>query len=127
MPSPKPMRNAFWLRRALVTLAALLPFTVFCAEPLRFPSIPPTPPAEAEKTFQTLHGFHMDLLAAEPMVASPVAIAYDEDGRAYVAEMLDYPYTDKAHHKANQENPTDAPIGRIRLLTDDDGDGKFDR
>jgi len=85
------------------------------------------PPAEAEKTFETLHGFHMDLLAAEPMVASPVAMAYDEDGRCYVAEMVDYPYTDKAHHKASQENPTDAPIGRIRLLTDENGDGKFTR
>ncbi len=95
------------------------------AEPLKFPSIPPLPPSEAEKSFETLHGFHMDLLAAEPMVASPVAIAYDEDGRAYVAEMVDYPYTDKAHHKPNQENPTDAPIGRIRMLIDEKGDGKF--
>ena len=85
------------------------------------------PPAEAEKTFETLHGFHMDLLAAEPMVASPVAMAYDEDGRCYVAEMVDYPYTDKAHHKPNQVNPTDAPTGRIRLLIDEHGDGKFTR
>lgn len=126
-PSPKPTRNASSVLERLVALAILLPGTAFCAEPLKFTSIPPTPPAEAEKTFQTLHGFHMDLLAAEPMVTSPVAMAYDEDGRAYVAEMVDYPYTDKAQHKANQENPTDAPIGRIRMLIDDDGDGKFDR
>jgi putative membrane-bound dehydrogenase-like protein len=94
---------------------------------MKFPSVPPLSPSEAEKSFETLHGFHMDLLAAEPMVASPVAIAYDEDGRAYVAEMVDYPYTDKAHHKPNQENPTDAPIGRIRMLVDEKGDGKFTR
>jgi putative membrane-bound dehydrogenase-like protein len=99
--------------------------TANAADALKFPSVPPVPPAEAAKTFETLHGFHMDLLAAEPMVASPVAMAYDEDGRCYVAEMVDYPYTDKAHHKANQENPTDAPIGRIRLLIDEKGDGKF--
>ena len=98
-----------------------------CSSSLKFPSVPPVPPAEAEKTFETLHGFHMDLLAAEPMVASPVAMAYDEDGRCYVAEMVDYPYTDKAHHKANQENPTDAAIGRIRMLVDEKGDGKFTR
>src|SRR5260221_10310769 len=96
----------------------------FRADGLNFRWVPPVPPAEAEKTFETLHGFHMDLLAAEPMVASPVAMAYDEDGRCYVAEMVDYPYTDKAHHKPNQENPTDAPIGRIRLLVDEKGDGK---
>ena len=125
MPSPIPTPSALWARQRLAALAVLLPLSAFCAEPLKFPSIPPTPPAEAEKTFQTLHGFRMDLLAAEPMVASPVAMAYDEDGRCYVAEMVDYPYTDKAHHKASQENPTDAPIGRIRLLTGDDGTGRF--
>ncbi|TCO91909.1 putative membrane-bound dehydrogenase-like protein [Chthoniobacter flavus] len=126
-PSPKPTRNVFSALERLAALILLLPGAAFGAEPLKFPSIPPTSPAEAEKAFHTLHGFHMDLLAAEPMVASPVAMAYDEDGHAFVAEMVDYPYTDKAHHKANQENPTDAPIGRIRMLFDDDGDGKFDR
>lgn len=124
-PSPKPMPSAFWARNRVTTLAALLPLAAICAEPLKFPSVPPTPTAEAEKTFETLHGFRMELLASEPMVASPVAMAYDEDGRCYVAEMVDYPYTDKAHHKPNQENPTDAPIGRIRLLIDEQGDGKF--
>ena len=69
----------------------------------------------------------MDLLAAEPLVASPVAMAYDENGRAYVCEMRDYPYTDKARHKPNQENPTDQPIGRVRLLEDTNGDGVFDK
>ncbi|MEP6667812.1 MAG: PVC-type heme-binding CxxCH protein [Chthoniobacter sp.] len=126
-PSPKPTPSAFWVRNCFIALAALLALAAIGAEPLKFPSVPPTPPAEAEKTFQTLHGFRMELLAAEPMVASPVAMAYDEDGRCYVAEMVDYPYTDKAHHKPSQENPTDAAIGRIRLLIDDDGDGKFDR
>ncbi len=93
----------------------------------KLPEVPPTPPAEAAKTFRVLDGFRMDLLAAEPLVASPVAMTYDEDGRAYVCEMRDYPYTDKTRHKPNQENPTDDPIGRIRLLTDEDGDGIFDK
>ena len=38
-------------------------------------------------------------------------MAYDENGRAYVCEMRDYPYTDKVHHQRNQENPTDADVG----------------
>ena len=33
----------------------------------------------------------IELVASEPEVTSPVAIAWDEDGRLYVAEMLDYP------------------------------------
>lgn len=93
----------------------------------RLPTVPPTPPEKAVQSFRVLDGFRMELLAAEPLVASPVSITYDENGRAYVCEMRDYPYTDKARHKPNQENPTDEAIGRIRLLEDLDGDGVFDR
>ncbi len=91
------------------------------------PRVPPTAPAEAAATFRVLDGFRMELLVAEPFVSSPVAMTYDENGRAYVCEMRDYPYTNKAKHKPNQENPTDEPIGRIRLLDDIDGDGVFDK
>lgn len=93
----------------------------------RLPFVPPTPPEQAAGKFRVLHGFRMELLAAEPLVASPVAMTYDENGRAYVCEMRDYPYTDKANHKPSQENPTDQPIGRVRLLEDTDGDGDFDK
>jgi putative membrane-bound dehydrogenase-like protein len=70
----------------------------------------------------------MELVAAEPVTTDPVAVAYDEDGRAYVAEMADYPYTDKEHYDADEEgHPTDRNIGRIRLMRDEDGDGRFER
>ncbi|MBL9155023.1 MAG: c-type cytochrome [Verrucomicrobiales bacterium] len=92
-----------------------------------FPETPPTPPEVSAGRVKLLHGFRLELIAAEPLVTDPVDIAYDEDGRAYVAEMNDYPYTDKASHKPNQENPTDAAIGKIRLLVDSDDDGVFDR
>jgi putative membrane-bound dehydrogenase-like protein len=92
-----------------------------------FPRPPALSPEQAVAAFQVLHGFRMELLAAEPLVTDPVAMAYDEDGRAYVCEMNDYPYTDKANHRPSQVNPTDQPIGKVRLLTDDDGDGRFDR
>jgi putative membrane-bound dehydrogenase-like protein len=91
------------------------------------PRVPPKTPGEEAASFRVQDGFRMDLLAAEPLVTSPVAMAYDENGRAYVCEMRDYPYTDKARHKPNQENPTDAPIGRVTLLQDTDGDGRFDQ
>jgi putative membrane-bound dehydrogenase-like protein len=93
----------------------------------KLPATPPTSASDAAKTFRVLDGFRMDLLAAEPLLSSPVAMAYDENGRAYVCEMRDYPYTDKAHHQRNQENPTDAAIGAMRLLEDTDGDGVFDK
>lgn len=105
----------------------LLAQVLVAAEPLRFPSTPPTDARATAKTFHVLDSFSMHVIAAEPQVTGPVAMTYDEDGRAYVCEMNDYPYTDKAHHKASQENPTDQPIGSVRLLEDTDGDGVFDK
>lgn len=93
----------------------------------RLPRIPPREPPDALKTFRVLDGFRMELLAAEPLVTDPVAMDYDEDGRAYVVEMRDYPYTDKASDKPFTERTTDLPLGRIRILEDTDGDGVFDR
>ena len=92
-----------------------------------FPRTKPTEPAEAEKTFQTLFGFEMQLLSAEPDVTDPVAIEYDENGLAYVVEMSDYPYTDKTADKPFTDKTADLPIGRVRILEDTDGDGRFDR
>ena len=117
----------------LITKPLLLLFLLPCfpcipwAADLKFPSTPPTEPKDAAKTFHVLDGFEMQLIAAEPLVTDPVAMTYDADGRAFVCEMNDYPYTDKEHHKHAQENPTDAPIGKVRLLTDTDGDGVFDK
>ena len=86
-----------------------------------FPRVPPTEPDRAEATFEVLHGFRMELIAAEPLVASPVDVAYDEDGRAYVVEMRDYPYPEEKNAE-----PKVFP-GTVRLLEDSDGDGRFDK
>ncbi|MBL9084417.1 MAG: hypothetical protein JNK76_21630, partial [Planctomycetales bacterium] len=92
-----------------------------------FPRVPATEPRDVAKTFRTLHGFRMELLAAEPLVTDPVALEYDENGRAWVVEMRDYPYTDKSTDRPNVERTTDKPLGRIRILDDTDGDGLFDK
>ena len=112
---------------ALLVFMSCAPLTCRSAEELKFPTTLPTEPQNAAKTFHVLDGFEMQLIAAEPLVTDPVSITYDEDGRAYVCEMNDYPYTDKEHHKHAQENPTDQAIGKVRLLTDTDGDGVFDK
>lgn len=85
-----------------------------------FPRIPPTEPADAEATFRVLDGFRMELIAAEPLVADPVDLAYDANGRAYVVEFRGYPKPEMP------DDPTPTPIGRVRLLEDTDGDGRFD-
>ena len=115
------------MQRLLTSLWMILVGTSWSAQNLDFPSTPPTDPIAATKSFHVLDGFEMQLIAAEPLISDPVAITYDADGRAYVCEMNDYPYTDKIQHKHAQENPTDAAIGRVRLITDTDGDGVFDK
>lgn len=79
------------------------------------PRIPPTEPSDASATFEIDPRLRIDLLAAEPDVEDPVAIAFDEWARAYVVEMRGY------------SEQADERISRIRLLEDHDGDGRFDR
>jgi putative membrane-bound dehydrogenase-like protein len=78
------------------------------------PRIPPTEPADALKKFTLAPGFRIELVASEPNLASPVAMAFDEAWRIYVVEMRDYSEQDKEH------------LGRIRLLEDKDGDGVYE-
>ena len=79
------------------------------------PRIAPLEPDDALTSFQTLPGFRMELVAAEPLVYDPVALSFDENGRLFVIEMRDY------------AEPNPNPLGRVRLLEDTDGDGRFDK
>lgn len=67
--------------------------------------------------FEVPDGWHLELVAAEPLVQSPVAIAFGLDGTLWVAEMFDYP----AGLDGNFQ-----PGGRIKRLTDRDEDGRYD-
>src|SRR5262245_24781620 len=79
------------------------------------PRIKPTEPGDGLTAFHFAPGFRVEQVAAEPLVADPVAIAFDENGRLFVVEMRGY-----------SEN-RDERVSRIRLLVDSDGDGKFDK
>src|SRR5262249_15397688 len=50
----------------------------------------PLAPAEAFKLLQIPDGFHATLFAAEPDVAQPISMAFDERGRLWVAECYSY-------------------------------------
>ncbi len=82
--------------------------------PEALPRIPATEPEDALKTFELDPGFRLILAAHEPEVCDPIAMCFDERGRAYVLEMRGY-----------SERREEA-LGRIRLLTDRDQDGIFD-
>src|SRR5216117_3207602 len=84
---------------ALVLLALLAPrwpSTLHAAEqrvadPKELPRFPPVAAGDALNTFQLRKGFRLELVAAEPLVTDPIALAFDEDGRLFVVEMNDYP------------------------------------
>src|SRR6516165_7673272 len=82
------------------------------------PYIPPKSPAESLKTFRLHLGFRIELAASEPNLASPVALDFDEDGRLYVAEFLEFNQRDSKQQHGR---------GRIRLLEDTKGNGVFDK
>lgn len=89
------------------------------------PRIPPTEPADVMEKFEIQHGFELELVAYEPLVADPVDACFDEHGRLYVAEMHGYPYSEEV--RAQQPEPIGKKdSGVIRLLEDTDGDGVFD-
>ena len=69
-------------------------------------------------TARLARNLKIELVAAEPNVVDPVAIAFDADGRMYVVEMRDYPV---APRDASQ------PLGRVRLLEDFNQDGYYEK
>ncbi len=79
---------------------------------------PPLGPRESLAKLHVRDGFGVELVAAEPLIADPVAIDWDAAGRLWVVEMADYPLGMDGQGK---------PGGRIRVLEDTDGDGRPDR
>ena len=98
----------------MIRTASILFASALVAAPL--PS--PLAPAEALKAFEAAPGLNVELVAAEPLVASPCAIAFDSKGRLFVAENRGYPIGPKEGEK---------PAGVIALLEDTDGDGRMDK
>ncbi|HEY4326434.1 MAG TPA: c-type cytochrome [Mucilaginibacter sp.] len=82
----------------------------------------PTPKSAADelKSIYVPKGYHLQLVASEPMVSQPVAIAWDGDGRMYVAEMTTY--MKNVNGTGQRENTC-----RIKLLEDTNGDGFMDK
>lgn len=75
-------------------------------------------PADSLASIRVRPGFNVELVAAEPLVADPIDIAWGADGRLWVVEMADYPLGLDGRGK---------PGGRIKVLEDTDGDGRYDK
>jgi putative membrane-bound dehydrogenase-like protein len=82
------------------------------------PRSPLRSPPEAQQAFVVRPGFRVELVAAEPLLRSPVAMDFDEDGRIYIAEFPEY------NEYANTKSQG---TGCIRLLEDTHGNGIYDK
>lgn len=84
---------------------------------------------DAMKTFTLPEGFEIEVVAAEPLIRDPINFSVDAAGRLWVVEMGDYPRGKPDEHVDGVERhePWDGPPGgTVKVLTDDDGDGKYD-
>lgn len=97
-------------------------------------------PDEAAARMVVPPGFHVEVVASEPMIRQPVAATFDERGRLWVIEYLQYPNPAglkpvtvdqflRTKYDRVPEPPPKGPRGadRIKILEDTDGDGRADK
>ncbi|MEN8693814.1 MAG: PVC-type heme-binding CxxCH protein [Akkermansiaceae bacterium] len=78
----------------------------------------PLTPADSLKYTQAPVGWKLELFAAEPQIVNPISLAWDEKGRLWAAETIDYPNEIKAERVGND---------KIKILEDTNGDGRCDK
>lgn len=78
----------------------------------------PKSPEAALASMRAHGGLRVELVAAEPLVVDPIAIAWGADGKLWVVEMRDYPLGMDGKGK---------PGSRVKFLVDENGDGKYDK
>ncbi len=79
----------------------------------------PLSPEESAKLIQVPVGFDLQLFASEPDIINPIAMEWDEKGRLWVIETVDYPNTVRDDKGVGDD--------RIKICEDTDGDGKADK
>jgi len=97
-------------------------------------------PEEAAARMAVAEGFEVRLVASEPLVRQPVCIEFDDRGRLWVIQYLQYPNPaglqrvqvdrySRTKYDRVPEPPPHGPLGadRITILEDSDGDGRMDR
>jgi len=84
----------------------------------------PLDPEESIQYMQVPPGFEAKLFASEPNIVKPIAMTWDERGRLWIAETLDYPNN---IHPRVEGQPAKPGNDRIKILEDTNGDGKADK
>jgi putative membrane-bound dehydrogenase-like protein len=96
-------------------------------------------PDESSEKMRTAEGLTVEMVASEPLVRQPVAIDFDDRGRLWVIQYLQYPNPaelkrtkvdrfSRTQYDRVPEPPPHGPQGadRITILQDLDGDGRMD-
>ncbi|MBL8821436.1 MAG: ThuA domain-containing protein [Planctomycetia bacterium] len=79
----------------------------------------PLSPEESLKHYVHPVGFEMKLFASEPLIqGKPICMNWDEQGRLWLAETIDYP---------NEKKPEGQGRDRLVIFEDTDGDGVADK
>jgi len=118
------MRIIEWIKRLGFLAACLMVAAVqLPAAPPEFiprkqtkPPGPPLSPEEAIAKMTVPEGFTVELVASEPDIVNPVAMTFDEQGRIWVTESLEYPRSSPGEGR-----------DRVKVLEDTDGDGRADK
>lgn len=79
----------------------------------------PLSPEESQTLIQVPVGFKLELFASEPDIKKPIAMDWDEKGRLWVIETVDYPNTVR-NDKAEGDD-------RILICEDTNRDGRADK
>lgn len=117
------MRNVF--RFIVLVFCFQFPVQSLLAQAAKPPLIPhaqdrppnePRDPVTAAKMMTVPDGFAVEIVAAEPEIVNPVAMAIDERGRFWITESLEYPRREPGPGR-----------DRVKILEDTDGDGKADK
>ncbi|HVX11928.1 MAG TPA: PVC-type heme-binding CxxCH protein [Pirellulales bacterium] len=127
--------------------ARCLPFAVLAVAYLVSPARAATgtdqsakPPAEALAALKTPENLVVEQVLAEPDVQQPLFIDFDERGRMWVVQYIQYPYPaglkilseDKFLRATYDKVPPPPPnhfrgLDKITIHEDTDGDGRFDK
>ena len=103
-----------------IGVGLLLCLQATAADKLKPYKVPMLSPEAALKSFVVADGYRMELVACEPMIEEPVALAWDGNGRMYVAEMRTYMQDIDGRDQFR-------PISRVVRMEDTDGDGRMDK
>ncbi len=78
-------------------------------------STPPRTPGDERQAFHLPPGFEAQLVAAEPDIHKPLNLAFDDRGRLWVSETIEYPFP---------SGPGQKPRDAVKILEDFGPDGR---